>query len=119
MSQIFVSLPPPNAPGRAAGWARNDSPRRSRAVKHSQAGRVRASSSSEDGAANAANERTPLQSALVLSPVQSQLALVTTAVLWGTNPVCLRYLDLSQQPPSPALVTSVQSAVAALQTRGR
>ena len=48
-----------------------------------------------------------------LSPVNSQLALFAAAVLWGTNPVCLRYLDLAGAP-SPAVVTTVQSTVAAV-----
>lgn len=77
-------------------------------------GRTRRNSSSDDEIALAAldGEASP-RPALALSSAQSQLALAATAVLWGTNPVCLRYLDTAPHPPSAALVTSVQSAAAA------
>mmetsp|Transcript_6337 Transcript_6337/g.14015 ORF Transcript_6337/g.14015 Transcript_6337/m.14015 type:complete len:546 (-) Transcript_6337:335-1972(-) len=44
----------------------------------------------------------------------SALALFGVAVLWGSNTPALRYILLLQRPPSPALLTALQTCLAAL-----
>eukprot|EP00884_Botryococcus_braunii_P010418 jgi/Botrbrau1/19378/Bobra.0338s0009.3 len=48
------------------------------------------------------------------TPVQGAAIMFGVAVLWGTSPVCTRFLYLTPEPPSSAVLAAVQSTTSAL-----
>lgn len=48
------------------------------------------------------------------SPLQGALLMFGCALLWGTSPVCTRYLYLSPEPPSSSILAAVQTTTSAL-----
>lgn len=48
------------------------------------------------------------------SPLQGAAIMFGVALLWGTSPVCTRYLYLSPEPPSSSILAAVQSTTSAL-----
>jgi hypothetical protein len=48
------------------------------------------------------------------SALQAAAIMFGVALLWGTSPVCTRYLYLTPEPPSSAVLAAVQSTTSAL-----
>ena len=45
--------------------------------------------------------------------IEGQVLMVVTALIWGSNPLALRFLYLSPGPPSSAVLAAAQTVLAA------